>query len=196
MSGFSDTDIAALASAERVYLASLFALDFASGAMHLTEESVEFRGADGTIWQPSYGAISFSDLPGGPNSLAQARRYTMPLETLEAANAVRSGVAQEDEFRGRRLTHFVQFFKNNREAVGTPIALSAARMDTLTVVADAEGLARAVLSCESLMVHKNRRPSLALTAQDQKKIDPDDTGLDRVADLIQGARIEWPKYPK
>ena len=177
-------------SAESLGIAILFQIEFLSETLYLALQNTGFTDNNGQVWQPADGGlVSYDDFPGGSNLAASKRTYTLQIPDLVFGNKL---VAQESEYRGRKITQFFQLFSNEGAPLSTPRFLHVGFMDVVTASFDGSGSSQLTVTAEGPLAYKNKTAYGLLTDTDQKARHPGDKALDRVKDLAKGISLAWP----
>lgn len=211
LDGQAPADRSAILSAlqsEQVHLAWLVELEFASGAVRMSNENVPFN--DGTnTWVGMGDLIGMSAVSGGPGELAPAREYQLgiPRELLEAGEIGTGGlgrlpelVGSPAEYRNRQARLLGQVFSDSdTEAdgrpspVGTPFVLDFGLMDRVSISWSVEG-ATLALGVESILSRKKSPVYGMLTHRDQLSRYAGDKGLRFLPEIATGVLPTWTSW--
>ena len=180
-------------SAERVFLAVLFKVELASETLHFALQNTGLTDTNGQYWQPANaGIISYDDFPVASLSKAtpsaQKRTYRITLPDLAFGNRM---VSDEAEYRGRKITQFLQIKDASGNPLSTPKFLHVGFMDVVRSSVQ-NGSAVLTCECEGLFSYKARSNFGVLTDTDQRARYPDDAGLDWAKKLQEGVVLPWP----
>jgi len=187
---FNTPEILPYLDKETVRLCILYEVELKSGTLRFAMQTLDLVDNNGVTWAAAEaGVISFSDFPLAASAAAQKRSYTIALGELSLGN---SFAMQEDEFRGRKLTQYMQIFAEDWTPLGVPVFLHTGIMDIFTPSINGDGQAVGTLDCESLFAVKNRSPFALLTDTDQRARYPDDAGLDEVKLIERGIVLDYP----
>jgi hypothetical protein len=92
-------------------------------------------------------------------------------------------------YQGRTAKIWIVYFDANEDIVPDPLLLFGGQMDVMSLIdGDSEGAI--TLSCESRDAALKRTSESLLTAEEQKRVYPNDKGLDFVQEL-QGKPLTW-----
>jgi hypothetical protein len=195
MSGFNDSQIAALLQAETVHCATLVWFDFKSEPMWLWDGAYPLITSDGQIWQgiiANNGAISLSI--SGLERIAD--------DVSNAVSFVLSGVSSSslslareagEEVTGRACRIYIQFFGDGG-LVGEPILVNALIMDLIKISMTGSQERKLELTAENIFASKRRRPVNSLyTHRDQQGRFAGDKGFEYVPSMVQHT-VKWPNF--
>lgn len=186
---FNDPLITPILDGEFVRLAMLAKVELASETLYYVLRNAPLTDINGQVWQAANGdVVTVDDFPLTNSALAQKRTYKIALGDMALGNQI---VASEAEYRGRKITQFLQILDADGSPVSTPKFLHVGFMDVASVSV-AAGQATLSLTCEGLFTVKDKTPFGLLTDTDQKARYSDDRGLERVANLQKGVVIPWP----
>ena len=186
---FNDPEIAPYLDGEFVKVAMLFKIELASGTLFYALQNTPFTDTTGQVWEPANAdVITFDDFPLMNEAIAQKRTYRIALGDASLGNRI---VSSEAEYRGRKITQFMQILAPDRTPVSTPKFLHVGFMDVATVSVSA-GNATLSITCEGLFTAKDKTPYGFLTDADQKARHTGDRGLERVTNLQKGVTVPWP----
>jgi len=192
LSFFSSNQLEQLLQSERVNIASLFKAEFASGDFHCSEVLTGFTDNDGQFWPGlREGVLSFQDISFTKGLTAEKRVYT--LDAVTAGISI-SLVGDQDEYRWRPISQYIQFFADDGTPVNKPALMHVGLMDKAEFSMTPGGLAKLSITTESDLVRKNGSTSGYYTAADQNARWPGDRGLERVKLLSLGETVRWPDF--
>ena len=193
MSFFDDPTIAALASSEYVSAVAMFKMELASETLYFAEGTAGFEDTNGQLWGGmDSGIVSYDDINYSLGVVANKRTYT--LNAGELGGLAMSIVGQEEEYRWRRISQFIQFFLPDGSLAGSPLLLHTGLMDRLSFSLDPSGRAELKLTTETEFARKNSSPYGFYNDTDQKARFPNDDGFERVPLLAAGEVVRWPDF--
>lgn len=97
-------------------------------------------------------------------------------------------VGPVEEYRGRKALMYMCPLNESFQMVGAPERCWSGVMDMVSVGIDGES-GSITLKCETSAYGLKRRPQLRLNAAQHKKVNPTDTGLDYLTDLINNPGV-------
>lgn len=193
MSFFPTSQIEAMVDAETVSVAATFKIDLASETLYFAEGTVGYTDTNGQAWGGMHaGLVRFDDISYGYGVVAEKRTYTLDAGALP--ELAMSMVGQEQEYRWRPITQFLQFFLDNSQPVGAPIHAHTGLMDRLNFSMSPGGSASTRLTTETEFARKNASAYGYFTDTDQKARFPDDRAFERVSLLSLGEAVKWPDF--
>lgn len=181
----SPAQIAALG--ERVVVrAVLIDLDFTSQRerIHLGYGDV-LAGSE--VWRGIGECVAVQGLERAVRGQAPQARFSLSgVENKHIAN-FRS---QRTEVRGRRVTVSLQIYDGDMRVIATPIHIYTGVMDRMTL-RRSRLTSTIIVTAEQPFARRARVPAGSLSDRDQKRLYPDDRGLEQMAQMEHRATY-WP----
>ncbi|WP_158966263.1 hypothetical protein [Chachezhania sediminis] len=187
---------------EAVHVFLLLEMRFSSGTVCLSNALLPFTDTDpakGFTWQGFGNLVGVSDLEGGPEDLAPVMQYQLgiPWEILEDDERGVNGmglipglIGDPAEYRNREAILYEQVMSDDvldahgrPTPVGIPTALHFGLMDTVSATYTPSA-AILSMSVEGPLARKGAPVYGMLTARDQIRRYPGDTGLNYVAEVM------------
>jgi hypothetical protein len=187
-----DEAVVALLSQKALRVAHLVQFDFLSVPKYLWNGSYDLT-VGGHTWSGLRNLGGIEGLEESSDLTATQMRFT-----LSGVNADTLAIAvgdNRDEYVGRTVTVWLQFFDSSWQPVGTPVARSAGLMDGITISRarnDEQNSTRVLtLTAENIFAGRGVPPAGNYTDADQRFRSPTDRGLSFINE-VQNTVVEVP----
>lgn len=197
--------ILAALDAEVVHLTLMLEMQFKSGTIYISNQTVPFIDARwGREWIGMGDLVGLADVMGGENDLAPFREYVLGIpwelipEGQEAGLGRIPALLSQDrsEFVGRAAILYAQVFsrvevdEHGRPIpIGQPFTLDHSVMDRVSAQYSA-GAAVLTMTVEGLFARKRVPPHGTLTDRDQRSRYADDKGM-RFVPEVMTTNFKW-----
>jgi hypothetical protein len=188
----------ALLASERIEVALTARLEFASGALLLSNRLLSYTVA-GEVWQGLGDLVGVSQARGGPGDLSAVMTYqlALPREVLGPSpelGRLPALMAAPGEYAERRAVLALQLFRQdsagNSVPFDTPKVLHSGRMSKPRISLEPGGVLTFEIDSESLLVRKRQPRAGRLTDADQQRRYPGDRGLEFIPNATSG-QLDW-----
>lgn len=190
-----DQDIVDLLSQRALRVAYLVQFDFLSTPQYLWNGHYPLT-VGGHTWSGLRNLGGIEGLEDAADMAAQQMKFT--LSGVDAATLALAIGENRDEYVGRLVTVWMQFFDANWQPSGSPIARAAGIMDGIEISRSRDGdqdkqnsVRVLTLTAESIWYGRGVPPAGNYTSRDQKSRSEGDRGLDFVNE-VQNAVIQVP----
>lgn len=109
--------------------------------------------------------------------------------TLSGLDSTFLSVALNTNYQNRKFTCFLGMLDSSNQVISSVYQLFEGRMDSMTISDDSSDIAIG-LTVESRLIDLEKPNETRYTSEEQKRLFPNDKGLDFVADL-QDKNINW-----
>lgn len=187
---FFSTVIALLAQGRRVRAAILTEHEFNEGTSY-NWTGVGDLDLDGHIWTGKGELVKFSALQFGADDGAQP--FTMTLSGVDPSSVVEARTMPTARGRSQRI--WLQFFDADSQApIDSKYLLADRLMDVMGYSGVGPSQRTISLTSEDIWSGLNSAERATYSDADQQALFPGDRGLEFVAELAPGTRIEWPDF--
>lgn len=191
-----DQDIVDLLSQRALRCAYLVQFDFLTTPQYLWNGHYTLEGIGGHDWSGLRNLGGIEGLEEAADMTAQQMKFT--LSGVDAATLALAVGEDRDEYVGRLVTVWLQFFDANWQPKGNPIARSAGIMDGIEITRSRDGdqdkqnsVRVLTLTAETIWYGRGIPPAGNYTSRDQKIRSEGDRGLDFVNE-VQNTVVQVP----
>lgn len=188
--GFFNFTIAAQAEGRRPHAAILTEHDFPEGYAY-NWTGLGDLDLDGHTWIGRGDLVTLGALPSGTEDAAVAVTDKLSGVAPEFVTEARS----QPPVRGRSQIKWLQFFDpDTLQPLDTKYLLADRIMDVMGYSGIGPNMRTISLTTEDIWTGLNTSEHANWSAADQDALFPGDKGLDFVAEMVPGIRVEWPAF--
>jgi hypothetical protein len=189
MAFFNET-IAALAQGRTVYLALLVSHDFESGIAY-NWTGYGALDLDGVTWIGKGDLVSFGGIPFNADDVAGA--ITITLSGVEPQFIAEARTMPP--IRGRAQQIWLQFFDaTTLQPLDDKLLIADRVMDVMRWSGSGPSQRSVSVTSEDIWADRNICEYANWSNADQQALFPGDRGLEFVAEMVPGKRVDWPNF--
>jgi hypothetical protein len=188
--GFFNSTIAAYAQSRTVYLALLASHDFESGIAY-NWTGYGSLDLDGEIWIGKGDLVSFGGIPFNADDVAGA--ITITLSGVDAQHIAEA--RSMPPVRGRAQQIWLQFFDTaTLQPLDSKLLIADRVMDVMKWSGSGPSQRSVSVTSEDVWADRQTAEHAHWSHADQQMLFPGDRGLEFIAELVPGKRVEWPEF--